>query len=183
MNCHNESRQPTPGERMVACPTPMARSGCVSRSAFMKFNTLVLLLIVTLWSMITRSAEARRQIVPVDFIPKEPALVISEQSASITVQVPVIIRSQAPLGTVDNRPSPDVAKLGLQIWLLKADGTVVPQQDVDRGANYIGSMGTENWFVMFYFAKVPLVELKGIVFLKEGKLYSHQIATTDWRPL
>ena len=147
----------------------------------MKFKTLVLLLILTLWPMITISAEARRQIVPVDFIPKEPSLVISEQSASITVQVPVLSRSQAPLGTVDSRPAPDVAKLGLQIWLLKADGTVVPQQSADRGASYIGSMGTENWFAMFSFLKVPLAEITGIVFLKAGKLYCHQIATTDWR--
>ena len=148
----------------------------------MKLNILTLLsLVLTLWPMITASAEARRQIVSVDFNPKEPSLVISDQSASITVQVPVLSRSQAPTGTVDDRPGPDVPKLGLQIWLLKADGTVVAQRDVDRGASFIGSMGTEQWFVMFSFAKVPLAEITGIAFLKQGRLYSQQIATTDWR--
>lgn len=155
-----------------------------SRSAFMKFNILVLLSLASaIWPMMTRSAEARRQIVSVDFLPKEPSLVISDQSASITVQVPALSRSQAPLGTVDHRRAPEVPKLGLQIWLLKADGTVVPQKDVDRGASFIASMGTEQWFVMFYFAKVPLAQITGIVFLKEGKLYSRQIAATDWRPI
>jgi hypothetical protein len=134
----------------------------------MQFTTLVLLsLAFTLCPMISRSAEARRQFVPVDFIPNERSLVVSEQSASITVTVPV--------------PSDDVTKLGLQVWLLKADGTVVPQQDANRETAIIGMMGSDSRFVIFTFAKVPLGKITGIVFRKAGKLYSRQLAAADWR--
>lgn len=155
----------------------------------MKLKILLLLsFAITLWPDISQSAGDRRKIVSVDFKLKNGpdqlgSLVVSTQIASITVQVPVKGRLQSPPGTVDTRPSPDVAKLGLQVWLLRADGTVVPQKDADRGASVIGGGGIENWFVMFHFANVPLAEITGIVFRKEGKLYSQQIAVTDWKAL
>jgi hypothetical protein len=155
---------------------------------YMKLKTLLLLsLALTLWPVISQSAEHRRQIVSVDFKVKNGpdglgSLFVSDQT-TITVQVPVEGRLQSPPGTVDARPRPDVAKLGLQVWLLRADGTVVPQKDADRGASAVGGVGVENWFVMFHFAKVPLAEITGIVFLKEGKLYCQQIAATDWKVL
>jgi hypothetical protein len=155
----------------------------------MKLKALLLLsFAITFWPVISQSAEHRRQFVRVDFkLTNGPdqlgPLLVSDQIASITVQVPVKGRLQSPPGTADTRPSPDVAKLGLQVWLLRADGTVVPQRDADRGASMIGTGGIENWFVMFHFAKVQLAEITGIVFRKEGKLYSQQIAVTDWKAL
>jgi hypothetical protein len=155
----------------------------------MKFKILLLLsFALTLWPATSQFAEDRRKIVGVDFKLKDGpdhlgSLIVSDQNASITVQVPIEGRLQAPRGTVDARPSPDVAKLGLQVWLLKEDGTVVSQQSADLTAGRIGGAGVENRFVMFYFAKVPIAGITGIVFRKEGKLYSQQIAHTDWKPL
>jgi hypothetical protein len=158
------------------------------RSAFMKINALVLLILVfTCGPGRSQSADDQRKVVFVDFNLRDGperagSLIISEQKTSITVQVPVEGRLQAPRGAVDTRTPPDVAKLGLQVWLLKADGTVVSQQRAGRDPMMISGAGIENWFVMFDFAKVPLSEITGIVFLREGKLYSQQLAATDWKP-
>jgi hypothetical protein len=137
---------------------------------------------------VSQSGDNSRRIVSADFKLKDGPdrlgpLVVSDQSACITVQVPVEARLQAPIGAVDTRPSPDATKLGLQVWILKADGTVVPQQSADRGGSMIGGAGAENWFVMFQFTKVPLAEITGIVFRKDGKLYSEEIRATDWMRL
>jgi hypothetical protein len=135
-----------------------------------------------------QAAEYRPKIVPVDFgLQNGPgnlgALLVREQETCITVQVPVDARLQAPLGAVDTRPRPDVAKLSLQVWLLKADGTVVLQQSADSAPSMIGNAGAENWFVMFRFTKLPVAEITGIVFRQAGKMYTQQIAATDWRSL
>jgi hypothetical protein len=172
----------TPHAFNALCLTSAARH-------FMQFKTLLLLSFAfTIWPMILKSAQDQRHIVGVDFKLRDGpdhlgSLVLSQQDASITVQIPVENRLQAPLGARETRPSPDVGKLGLQVWLLKSDGTVVPQQSADRGASFIAGAGAENWFVMFHFAKVPRGEITGIVLRKEGKLYSQDIAATDWKLL
>lgn len=136
-----------------------------------------------------QAAEYRPKIVPVDFgLQNGPgnfgSLVVSEQETCITVQVPVDSRRQAPRGVVDTRPDPDVAKLGLQVWLLKADGTMVLKQRADSAVSFkIANAGGEQLFVMFQFTKVPVAEITGIVFRQAGKLYSCQIAPANWKPL
>jgi hypothetical protein len=91
---------------------------------------LALSFALTFWPVISPSAEHRSQLVPVKFKLKDGPdelglLVVAEQITSITVQVPVEERLQSSRGTVDTRPSPNVAKLGLQVWLLRGNGTVV----------------------------------------------------------
>lgn len=108
-------------------------------------------------------------------------LAITAYGTCITVQVRVEDRLQLPLDVVDTRGLPDLAKLGLQVWLLKADGTVVPQRSGGDHLNMSGSIGVENWHTTFDFAKMPPAEIVGIVFQREGKLYSQAIKVTDWR--
>jgi len=154
-----------------------------------KLNALLsLFLILTFWTDVSRSAENRSKFVPVNFgLQNGPggfgSLVVSEQETCITVQVTVDSRLQALPGAIETRPDPDVTKLGLQVWLLKADGTVVPQQRSDSAASAkIGNAGAEQFLVMFLFTKVPVAEITGIVFRQAGKLYTQQIAANDWKP-
>jgi hypothetical protein len=175
----------------VRRPVPNKRSGrrIINVRHLMKLNTLLcLFLTLTFCTDISRSAEDRSKFVAVDFkVINGPggfgSLVVSEQETCITVQVPVDARPQAPPGAVDTRPDPDVPKLGLQVWLLKADGTVVSQQSADSAASIkIGNAGAEQLFVMFQFTKVPVAGITGIVFRRAGQLYTQQITATDWRP-
>ena len=153
----------------------------------MKYKILLVLITVALWSDMSCSAEEQSKLVVVDLKAEDGpdrfgSLIVSEQATSVTVQVPVASRLQARSGTMDTRPAPDVTKLGLQVWLLKADGTVVSQLSADNAASGIGGVGVENWFVMFHFTKVPSAEITGIVFRRSGKLYCRSIATKDWKP-
>ena len=109
------------------------------------------------------------------------SLGMSEQSTLITVQVPIENRRQEPIGSTASKPAPDVKNLGLQVWLLKADGSVVTQKRAGRDAMMIGGVGAENWFVMFEFAKVPPDEIVGISFSKNGHLYSQKVLASDWK--
>lgn len=98
-------------------------------------------------------------------------LAVDQGGAGITVQVPVPPRA--------NRA--DVSALGLQVWLLKADGTVVLQQSADPASGMIGSGLGESWFVIFHFSKVPVADIIGIAFRKQGKLYSQEITAELWK--
>lgn len=153
----------------------------------MRLNPLLLLICaVSLCVVETSQCAVDRKIVSVDFeIDNGPdhvgALLVSEQSSSITVQVPIENRRQEPIGTVGHKPAPEVKKLGLQVWLLKADGSVVTQKSAIDEAGMISGAGAENWFVLFDFAKVPPAEIAGIVFRKNGQLFSQQIVARDWK--
>jgi hypothetical protein len=142
---------------------------------------IILPFILGLSLSIVRPAEISKKTVIINLtLPKDPLgrLTVIEETTTINVHVPVASRPSN-----DPRPAPDVSKLGLQVWLLKADGTIIPQQSADPGAGMIGMGGAENWSVTYRFAKVALAEITGIVFRKEGKLYCQDIAIGAWRPL
>ena len=144
----------------------------------MKPRTLILFpLFVALSLGSLRSAEDSIKNVGVDL--KLPdglgRLIISEQATLILVQVPVASRLQLPPGSNEKRPAPDASKLGLQVWLLRTDGTAILQRSGGAGLVGIGGGGVVNWFVTFDFAKVPLGEISGIVLRKAGKLYCHEL--------
>jgi len=94
---------------------------------------------------------------------------LSEQPKSITLQVTVDERKSS-----DRRPKVDVGKLGLQAWLLKGDGTIVAQ----FGGPFISTIGMgggEATHVVFTFSKIPVSEIEGVVFRKEGKMYCREL--------
>jgi len=62
-----------------------------------------------------------------------------------------------------------------QVWLLKTDGTMVPQ----CARPFVFSMGTlgehARDYEFYTFSKVPEVELAGVVVSFDGRLYCHEI--------
>lgn len=98
-------------------------------------------------------------------------LAVDQGGAGFTVQVPVPPRASRT----------DVSALGFQVWLLKADGTVVPQVSADPAPGMIGSGLGEYWFVTFHFSKAPIADIIGIAFRKQGKLYSQEITAELWK--
>ena len=138
---------------------------------FMKHRTLILFpLVVALSLGSLRSAEhiSKHFVVDLKLPDSLGQLIVSEQSTLILVQVPVA-------GSNEKRPAPDASKLGLQVWLLRTDGTAILQRSGGAGPVGIGGGGVINWFVTFDFAKVPLSEISGIVLRKAGKLYCHEL--------
>jgi hypothetical protein len=90
----------------------------------------------------------------------------------------------APSGSTNKEPSApklDLKKLGLQLWLLKADGTIIPQLDgklsprLSAGGGGMDQVDDSHWFIIFAFKKSSLSELSGVILLKDGKLYSKEI--------
>jgi len=143
----------------------------------MKHQTLMLFaLVVALPLGSLRSSEHITKAFVVDL--KLPdglgRLIVSEQPTLISVQVPVASRPPLPSGSKEEPLAPDVSKLGVQVWLLRADGTVISQQRGGGSLVGIGGQGM-NWFLGFPFAKVPLSEISGIVLRKAGKLYCHEL--------
>jgi hypothetical protein len=74
----------------------------------------------------------------------------------------------------EKRPPPDVSSLGLQVWLLKADGTTIHQHDKPTLIG-IGNAGFDTDYMIYTFDNVPSNELAGIVLLVKGKLYCREI--------
>ena len=114
------------------------------------------------------------KLVSVDFrIPNGPdglgRLAISDQAGGIFVQVPV-------------PKAADVPKLALQVWLLKADGSVVLQAGADNTAGMIAMGGGESWFTIVRFPRTALADIVGITFRKQGKLYSQELSVDMWKP-
>ena len=101
---------------------------------------------------------------------------ISEQTLGIHVQVPIGWRTSD-----SNVPFPEASKLGLQVWLLRADGSVVTQTRPLSGPIGIGGMGYMNYSMMGSFTNVPVKDIVAIVLKKEGKLYTEEIKETDWK--
>lgn len=98
-------------------------------------------------------------------------ILVSEQPQFYSVQVPVgsyrTDRKWAP---------PDLAGLGLQVWLLRADGTAIPQREKPSLVmlGEIGNRGTD--YMVYTFQRDPANDLAGIVMRVKGKLYSREIA-------
>ena len=92
--------------------------------------------------------------------------IFREQSACFSVQVPV--------GFLKNWKERKDAKTS-QVWLLKIDGTQVPQ----CARPFVFSMGTlgdhATDYQFYMFPKVPKEELASIIVSYNGRLYCHEI--------
>ncbi|MDB6023899.1 MAG: hypothetical protein JWM68_122 [Verrucomicrobiales bacterium] len=96
-------------------------------------------------------------------------VMISGQTNSFIVQVPVGIEGS------DEKGSPiDVKGLNLEVWLLKGDGTTIPQVHKPFHVSFATS-GPGTDYVVYEFAKVPANALSGIVVRAKGKLCCHQL--------
>jgi hypothetical protein len=99
------------------------------RSTSLSPQTGLSLLLLSCWLQ-TAPAAPRAAVVDLNLTNGLGRLIISEQQASLTVQVPIENRRQSTESSGAPTP-PNVAKLGLQVWLLKADGTVIRQQNAN----------------------------------------------------
>lgn len=94
------------------------------------------------------------------------AAVFQEQSSCFSVQV--------PMGFLKNWKGRKDAKRA-QVWLLKTDGTQVPQ----CARPFVFSMGALGDHATDYqfhaFPKIPIGELAGVVVSLNGRLYCHEI--------
>jgi hypothetical protein len=99
------------------------------------------------------------------------SVLMSEQPKLYTVQLPVGGGS-----SFEKHPYPDVSGWGLQVWLLKADGTAVPQQGKPSLVR-IGNAGSDMDYMVFAFAEKPgsTDELAGVTVRVKGKFYCHEI--------
>lgn len=92
--------------------------------------------------------------------------IFQEQSSCFSVQV--------PMGFLKNWKERKHAEAA-QVWLLKADGTQVPQ----CAQPFVFSMGTLGDHATDYqfhtFPKVPVGELASVVVSFNGRLYCHEI--------
>lgn len=139
----------------------------------------LLLLLLPGWPERAPAAPRETTVVDLNLTNGLGRLIISEQNNALTVQVPVEARRQSVEGATAIKPPPNAAKLGLQVWLLKADGTVIRQRSADQSPSMDGGVGIESWFVTFYFDKVPLGDIAGITLRREGRLYSQPTATAQ----
>ena len=101
------------------------------------------------------------------------SVLISELPTSYLVRLPV--HNGIP---VKEYSLPDLSGLGLQVWLLKTDGTSVPQRGKPRLAG-MQNAGWDSFDMIYAFDKVPSDELAGIVLRAKGKLYCQEIRTTE----
>ena len=99
------------------------------------------------------------------------SVLMSEQPTLYLVQVPV-----GGGRSLTKYPSPDVSNLVLQVWLLKADGSSVHQQE-QPDLTVIGNAGWDTYSMDYTFNKVPSSELAGIVLQVNGKLYCREITS------
>lgn len=110
-------------------------------------------------------------------LPKLGQAIFREQSSNLSLQVPIGFRKNGEKLSMSNSNT-----LDLQVWLLKTDGTSIPQSDKPSVVT-IGSFGDYSTDYMFYrFPKVPVNELSGIVVSVKGKLYCHEIEKSQSRP-
>jgi len=111
------------------------------------------------------------------------ARIVSPQGIPLNGSGPAIFREQSscfsvqvPMGFLKNwRERNDTNTI--QVWLLKMDGTVVPQ--VAKPFIYsLGTVGDYATDYQFYtFPKVPANELASVVVSYNGKLHCHEIQT------
>jgi hypothetical protein len=96
-------------------------------------------------------------------------VLMSEQPTLYSVQLPIGGGS-----SFEKYPTPDVGSLGLQVWLLRTDGTAIPQHGKPDQVG-IGNAGWDNLYMIYTFDKGASSELAGIVVRAKGKLYCQEI--------
>jgi len=97
------------------------------------------------------------------------SVLMSEQPTLYLVQLPVGGGS-----SFEKHPAPDVESLGLQVWLLRADGATISQRDKPTLIG-ISNAGSDTDYMMYTFARGASDELAGIVLQVKGKLYCREI--------
>jgi hypothetical protein len=108
-------------------------------------------------------------------LPKLGHAIFREQTSNFSLQVPMG-------GRKNGKPMSNLSNLNLQVWLLKTDGTAIPQLESPSEIS-IGSIGDYSTDYMFYkFSKVPINELSGVVVGVNGKLYCHEIEKSPRKP-
>ena len=82
--------------------------------------------------------------------------------------------------TLGSRPhdkpekQPDADELAMQMWLLQANGTTIPQLDKPAVAR-MGSLGSVDTCLCFSFVRSPTSKPVGVVVSYRGELYCKQI--------
>lgn len=111
-------------------------------------------------------------------LPKLGPAFFREQSSNFSLQVPIGFRKKG-----EQLAASGSNTLDLQVWLLKTDGTAIPQLDkpsVISFGNFGGHSSTDYMFYMFQ--KVPVNEVAGVVISLNGKLYCHEISKDRSKP-
>jgi hypothetical protein len=107
--------------------------------------------------------------------------IVSPQGIQLNGCGPAIFREQTscfsvqiPMGFLKNWRKRKPAEAA-QVWLLRTDGTVVPQS----AAPFVFSIGTFGDYARDYrfytFPKVPEYELATVIVSYNGRLYCHEI--------
>lgn len=108
-------------------------------------------------------------------LPKLGHAIFREQSSNFSLQVPIG-------GRKNGEPMSNPSNLNLQAWLLKTDGTSIPQSESPSEMS-IGSIGDYSTdYMVYHFSKVPINELSGVVVGVNGKLYCHEIEKSRRKP-
>ena len=108
-------------------------------------------------------------------LPRLGSAIFRKQSSGFSLQIPIAFRkgNENILASNTNK---------IQAWLLKTDGTAVPQSSKPSMMN-LGSIGDYSTDYLFYmFSKVPANELAGVVVSLNGKLYCRQIEMNGHEP-
>jgi hypothetical protein len=76
-------------------------------------------------------------------------------------------------GEKNPNPKP-LSGMAIQVWLLKSDGTSLPQRE--KPANLgIGNAGSDTDIMLFSLDDAPPKDVAGVVVRANGKLYIHEI--------
>jgi len=111
------------------------------------------------------------------YLPGLGSAIFMKQSAGFSLQIPVGFRKGGKKISASNTNTVKV-----RAWLLKTDGTSVPQS-IRPSLITLGTIADYSTDYLFYeFSKVPANELVGAVVSLNGKLYCHQIETSDHEP-
>jgi hypothetical protein len=151
-------------------------------------NPLPLLLLLLAPIIMLAGSSAPRGIPRVDFGQKDGpdhlgALSVSRENGSIAVFISVAQGRAATPGATNAIAPVDLAALGLQVWLLKTDGSIVQQKTgPGSSASVITMNGFSTSYAVFTFADVPEADIVGIIFRHKGKLFSQPIGPADWKP-
>ncbi|MEY2466972.1 MAG: hypothetical protein QOD03_1493 [Verrucomicrobiota bacterium] len=108
-------------------------------------------------------------------LPKLGHAIFREQSSGFSLQVPIGSRK-------NGEPMSNSNNLDLQVWLLKTDGTSIPQSSKPSVVSIGGFGDYSNDYMFYMFQKVPLSELSGVVVSMNGKLYCHEIEKSQGKP-
>jgi hypothetical protein len=107
-------------------------------------------------------------------LPKLGHAIFREQFSGFSLQV--------PFGFRKNGERTDTNNPVLQVWLLNADGTSIPQSQKPTVIS-LGTFSNYSTDYMFYkFGPVSQNELAGVVVSLNSKFYCHAIEMTGWEP-